>query len=191
MSEDARFEDAPAGRAADRPLRLRAAGPEDLAVIAALVQDAVTELREAAWMPRRRRFAILLNRFRWEDAEAARAEGRPFERVRSVLAIDGALRVRAQGLDAGAPDTVLALLSLGFVGAGDSDGAGEGNRAGAGEGTSGDGPAGDGAGAGTIHLILAGDGAFAVDVECIEVTLTDVTRPYRARAPAPPRHPDD
>src|SRR5690606_6751286 len=108
MTEDARFEDA------ERPLRLRAESEEDLAVVSALVQDAVTEVGEAAWLPRRRRFTLLVNRFRWEDAPAARAQGRPFERVRSLLVVDGALRVRAQGLDPEAPDTVIALLSLGF-----------------------------------------------------------------------------
>ena len=157
-SEDARFEEA--GGAG--PLRLRAETDEDLAVIAALVQDAVTEVGAAAWLPKRRRFTLLLNRFRWEDAAAARRQRRAFERVRSLLVVDGALRVRAQGLDPRARDTVLAVLSLGFI---------------PGEG-----------GAGTLHVILAGDGAFAIDVECLDVTLRDVTRPYLARARAMPAH---
>jgi hypothetical protein len=158
MSEDARFEDG-----VERPLRLRAETDEDLAVVAALVQDAITETGAAAWTPKRRRFAILLNRFRWEDAAAAKAQGRPFERVRSLLVVDGALKVRAQGLDPRDRDTVLAVLSLGFV-----------------EGED---------GGGTVHVILAGDGAFAVDVECLDVSLTDVTRPYLARA-GQPAHPE-
>jgi hypothetical protein len=155
---DARFEDA-----ADAPLRLRAESAEDLAVLSALLQDAVTEAGEASWLPRRHRFTLLLNRFRWEDARRAEAERRPFERVRSLLVVDGALRVRAQGVDPKARDTVLAVLSLGFVE--DADGAG------------------------TLHVILAGDGAFAIDVECLDVTLRDVTRPYRARARTLPSHP--
>jgi hypothetical protein len=158
VTGDARFEDAGAGR----PIRLRAETEEDLAVISALVQDAVTETGEAAWMPKRHRFTLLLNRFRWEDAEAARAARRPFERVRSLLTVEGALRVRAQGLDPAARNTVLAVLALGFV-------AGE-------------------EGAGTLHVILAGDRAFAIDVECVDVRLTDVTRPYLARAGTAPAH---
>jgi hypothetical protein len=35
-------------------------------------------------------------------------------------------------------------------------------------------------GAGRITLVLAGDGAVAVDVEALEVTLKDVTAPYVA-----------
>ena len=70
---DARFEDG-----AERALRLRAETPEDLAVISALTQDALAEVKDAAWTPKRRRFSVLLTRFRWEDAAAARREGRPF-----------------------------------------------------------------------------------------------------------------
>jgi hypothetical protein len=155
--EDARFEDG-----GERPLRLRAEGEEDLAVISALVQDAVAESGETAWMPKRRRFSMLLNRFRWEMADAATRRGQPYERVRSLLVVDGALRVRAQGIEPGQRDTVLSVLSLGFSGNAD--------------------------GGGTLHVILAGDGAFAIDVECLDVRLADVTRPYLARARRAPDH---
>ena len=37
-------------------------------------------------------------------------------------------------------------------------------------------------GAGTLRLILAGDGEIALDVECLDVRLADVTRPYIARS---------
>ncbi|MEO1318247.1 MAG: DUF2948 family protein, partial [Pseudomonadota bacterium] len=82
MSEDARFEEAPV---TDRPLRLRAESAEDLQIISSLVQDAVARASDVAWMRRKRRLVLLINRFRWEDAEAAEREGRPFERVRSAL----------------------------------------------------------------------------------------------------------
>jgi hypothetical protein len=45
-------------------------------------------------------------------------------------------------------------------------------------------------GAGRITLILAGDGAVAVDVEALEVTLKDVTAPYVATSGKTPDHPD-
>ena len=103
MSEDARFLDASA-----RPLRLVAYDADDLAVVTALVQDAVFPATETAWQPRERRFAVLLNRFRWEERER-----RPPERVRSVLVIGEAMGVASDGVDRGA-DTVLSLLSLTF-----------------------------------------------------------------------------
>jgi hypothetical protein len=34
------------------------------------------------------------------------------------------------------------------------------------------------------------DGAIAIDVECINVTLKDVTRPYVAPSRKAPNHPD-
>ena len=42
--QDARFADADEG-----PLRLRALDPEDLTVLSALVQDAVTQVGEVGW----------------------------------------------------------------------------------------------------------------------------------------------
>ncbi len=156
---DARFSDG-----AEAPLRLRAETPEDLAVISALVQDAVASVSEIAWTRRRRRFALLLNRFRWEDAGAASRQGRPFERVQAVLDIDGALRVRSSGLDPAERDTIVSILALAFE------------------------P--DGAGGGRLRLTLAGDGEISVEVECLDVQLTDVSRPYVAPSGRRPGHPD-
>jgi hypothetical protein len=158
MTEDARFEDG-----VERPLRLLAETPEDLAVISALVQDAVAQTPDTAWMPRRRRFTALVNRFRWEDADAARRQDRPVERVRALLSVENALKVRASGIDPRDRDLVAVLLALGFE-------PGE-------EGT------------GTLRLFFSGDGEIAVEVEALEVTLTDVTQPYRAASGKTPSHP--
>jgi hypothetical protein len=154
---DARFEDG-----AERPLRLRAETPEDLAVISALVQDAVCQPDRVAWMPRRHRFTLLLNRFRWEDRPAAERQGRPFERVQSLLTVDSALRARTNAVDPSDRDLVMAVLSIAFE------------------------PTEDGAG--RVRLVLAGDGEIVLDVECLDVTLVDVTRPYVARARSAPAH---
>jgi len=156
---DARFEDA-----GEAPLRLRAETPEDLPALSALVQDAVFPLTEMRRDPRRRRFAILLNRFRWEDREAAERQRRGYERVRAVLDFGDVITVATQGIDRRDRDTVLSLLSIGFE------------------------PAGDGSG--TILLLLAGNGAIRLEVECLDVTLTDVTRPYLAPSRRVPRHPE-
>ena len=56
MTSDARFEDG-----VERPVRLIARTEEDLDVISALVQDAVGQTGEVSWMPKRRRFGMLLN----------------------------------------------------------------------------------------------------------------------------------
>jgi hypothetical protein len=157
---DARFEDG-----AERPLRLRAETPEDLAVISALVQDAVCQPDRIAWMPRRHRFTLLLNRFRWEDRPAAERQRRPFERIQSLLTVDSAMRARTSGVDPADRELVMAVLSIGFE------------------------PTEDGAG--RVQLVLAGDGEIVLDVECLDVSLVDVTRPYVARARRAPAHPTD
>ena len=151
MVEDARFEDG-----GDKALRLKALEPDDLPVIASLVQDAVFPGNEMTWDRRGRRFALLLNRFRWED-------GRSPERVQSVLTIEDAVRVASQGVERGDGDMVLSLLTLDWE------------------------PGEDGTGA--CVLTLAGDGAIRVEVEALEVTLTDVTRPYVAPSGKRPEHP--
>lgn len=156
--QDARFEDG-----GESPLRLRAFDAEDLKIISALCQDAVFPGSEMLWQPRTRRFALLLNRFRWEDQPQAKLRRRPVERVQSVLAVEDVAKVRSQGLGRDA-DTIFALLALDFA------------------------PAGDGMG--TLTLTLAGDGAIALEVEALEVTLKDVTRPYLDPARRAPSHPD-
>jgi len=103
MTHDARFSDADEG-----PLRLRALDADDLGVISGLVQDAVFPAAEMKWDRRRRRFALLVNRFRWEWPS------REAERVRSVLSIEEVTGVASQGIDPRQKGTVLSLLSVGF-----------------------------------------------------------------------------
>ena len=78
MTDDARFED---GREA--PLNLGATDADDLQVISALVQDAVLPITEMTFRAREHRFAMLLNRFRWENGSQSK------ERVQSVLSLKG------------------------------------------------------------------------------------------------------
>ena len=159
MTEDARFEDG-----GENPLRLKALDTDDLGVISALVQDAVFPMSEMKWAKKERRFALLLNRFRWEDAAKATARARDFERVQSVLVIEDVVKVQSLGILRGENDVVMSLLSMSFE------------------------PATDGMG--RIVLTLAGDGVIAVEVEALEVVLRDVTRPYRAPSGKSPGHPD-
>ncbi len=158
---DARFEDAPLS---DRPLRLRAEGPDDLEVISSLLQDAVGKAGDIAWMPKKRRLVVLVNRFRWEDSAGAEQDHRPFERVRSAVTVEGVLGVRPRGLGSANRDQVFDLLAIVFEPA---------------EGC-----------AGTLTLTLAGGAEFAVEVECLELTLADLTRPWEAKAGKAPEHGD-
>lgn len=104
MVEDARFEDGGA-----KPLRLKALDVDDLQVLSALAQDAIFPGNEMRWVPSERRFAILLNRFRWEDKGA-----NPPERVQAALVIEDVQAVKSQGVNKGDSDTILSLLSIAF-----------------------------------------------------------------------------
>ena len=157
MTQDALFEDG-----AEKPLRLIAQDPDDLQIISSLSQDAVFPLPEMSWRPSKRSFAILLNRFRWEDAQTAKDRDRDFERVQSVLEFGDVLAVKSQGIDRSQTDLIMSLLAIEWI-------AGE-------DGT------------GTIALTLAGDGSIELSVECIEVRLLDVTRPYVAPSRMIPEH---
>jgi len=103
MVDDARFEDGQA-----RPLNLGAEDTEDLKVISALVQDAVLPLSELKWKASARQFAMLINRFRWEEG------GRGTERVQSVLLFEDVMSVSSQGIDRKDKEMVISLLSVAF-----------------------------------------------------------------------------
>ena len=154
---DARFEDG-----GDKPLRLKALDTHDLTVISSLTQDAVFPAFEMTWDRKARRFALLLNRFRWEDDANVTGARRQVERVQSVLSIEDVVAVKTQGLQTRDADTVLSLLSIAFEAGLD--------------------------GTGRLILTLSGDGAIGVDVEAVEVLLRDVTRPYIAPSRKVPQH---
>jgi len=154
MSVDASFEDG-----AERPLNLGALDTDDLKVISALVQDAVLPVTEMKYDRKARRFALLINRFRWEDKGAGRHAP---ERVQAVLAFDTVLGVATQGVSREDKDMVLSLLTV--------------------EWEAGEAPAGN------LVLTLAGDGAIRLECEALDVTLKDVTRPYKAPSKKAPHH---
>lgn len=148
MSDDATFADgAP-------PAAIRAEDAQDLAVMAALLQDAVGHVSQIRYDAQRRRFALVLTRYRWE--EAARAE-----RISSLLVVSDVLGVATQGFAAG-DDLVISVLTLTFD------------------------PGPDGTG--SLTLVLAGDGAIRLKVECIDLTLRDLSDPFPAAAGRAPEH---
>ncbi len=141
-----------------KPLNLGAEDGEDLKVLSALAQDAVFTAADMTWQASQHRFALLINRLRREDTLPKGT----VERARAVLVFDNVLGVASQGVDRSDKDTVLQILEIAFE-----------------EGED---------GAGRLTLTLAGDGALRLNVEALEVSLKDVTKPYLAPSGKSPDH---
>lgn len=88
-----------------KPLRLRAVDQADLAVIAAMLQDALLPMMDVAFQPGENRFVAVANRFRWEN------QAEP-ERVLCAVRLDHARAVRAKGVDRTDRSKILNLLSI-------------------------------------------------------------------------------
>lgn len=153
----------------DKPLKLRAHDPQDMDVLAALLQDALVPLGDMKFLAQENRFVMVVNRFRWrgdlaEDAQPSApeplAEGEdapfeddgqpPFERVNSGLCFDKVTRVRYRGLKPGGNDEILNLLTI----------------------TS---------NPGAVTLIFAGEAAIRLEVEAIRCHLEDLGQPWPTR----------
>lgn len=131
------------------PLRLRAEDKEDLAVIAAAIQDAAFLMGDIAFDPKARRFTAAMNRFRWETAK----KRGPYERTRSLLAVESVLSVSSRKVRLGAADAAGVFLDANFERGAEEP-------------------------AGAIVLRLGGGADIRLDVECIDATLTDIGEPW-------------
>ncbi len=139
--------------------RLAALDADDLAVVSAHVQDAVVRVGDLLWSPAERRFALAMNRYAWEAADAKGARG-PGERRRAALQFDRVLSAKSCRIRRDVPDAVLSLLAVTFE------------------------PAADPALApsGAVVLTFAGGGGVRLEVECIEARLADLGAAWEARA---------
>ena len=94
-------------------LKLAAADVEDLQILSARLQDAAGKLKDFIWLPKKRRFAAVLNRLQWENGGKTR--------VRAGLHFDGVLKVQSSKVKLGAGEAVVSLLAIRFVPAGGED----------------------------------------------------------------------
>ena len=94
-------------------LRLAASDAEDLEVLSARLQDAVFKLKDASWQPKKRRFAVVVNRLQWE------AGGKT--RLRAGLHFDGVLKVQSSQVKLGAGEAVVSVLAIRFTSNGGED----------------------------------------------------------------------
>jgi Protein of unknown function (DUF2948) len=85
-------------------LRLRAEDEEDLAVISAVLQDALVAVADMTYQPGEQRFVLVANRFRHECSTG--------ERVTTGLRIDHVSAVKRRGFTPAESDRILVLLAI-------------------------------------------------------------------------------
>ncbi|WP_374312399.1 DUF2948 family protein [Dongia sp.] len=110
-------------------MRLMAKDADDLAIIAACLQDALVPISEVQYLSTEQRFIMLLNRFRWERQPAGRhAPTAPAkadasfhdaddyydteQRIHCGLCADKVTAVRSRGVDLKQRGKFLSLLTL-------------------------------------------------------------------------------
>lgn len=93
-------------------LRLSAEDAADLDIISACLQDAVTQVRDLVFLPHVRRFAMVVNRFRWEGEGKTR--GHTHERVRSGLHFESVMKAKVRRIAQNHPEGILNLLAIRF-----------------------------------------------------------------------------
>ncbi len=161
MTEDASFAD---GEPPNRnKVKLMARDAQDLSILSALMQDAIGKTSEIAWLPEKRIFALVVNRFRWEDAADAEAQSRSYERVRAGLHVEDVADAKFRGFDVAKGQEAFEILSITFN-----------------EGED-----------GTGHVIIdcAGGAGFDLTVEALDVRMSDMDTIWRTKHL--PKHEDD
>lgn len=133
-------------------LKLLALDSEDLDVISATTQDAVVRIADMGYAQGDRRFAMLMNRYAWEEGVG----GKKGQRKRSALHFDCVSSVKVAGIDAHAREGVLELLDIRF--------------------TATDKPS------GIVELRFAGGGTVRLAVECLEARMQDLGAAWAAKA---------
>jgi hypothetical protein len=135
-----------------QPLRLLAEDDDDLHVISAALQDAISTVGEILYEPRGRRLTVGLNRFCWECSA-----DEPI-RIRAGLQFGGVLGVKSRDVKLDAKATLISILAVTFE------------------------PNGGGDPGGAILIQLACGGDIRVEVECIDAVLSDISEPWAAHA---------
>src|ERR1700761_5125226 len=99
---------------ADR-LKLRAEDDEDLAILSAVLQDALLPVADMAFLAEEQRFVIVANRFCWECAASDTVRGGAgtgFERILTGVTFDAVGAVKVRGFSPNDRDRILHVLAI-------------------------------------------------------------------------------
>ena len=155
-------QDASFSEGADSALYLGAFTSEDVEVISTILQDGIFFINELAWFKKKRQVAVLVNRFRWENKSEYTDKNCAPERVKSLLIIDNVLNISSQGIDRSDSSVPLNLLNLDLKKTKKNI---------------------------FLTLLLSDFGAIRFELDAIELSIKDVTRPYKANSENIPFHP--
>ena len=127
------------------PLKLIALDREDVEIISTHLQDSVLKAADIRWRPSENRLVLAVNRFDWEAAQDTAPE---YRRRRAVLRFDRVRNCKCRNIDRNNGEAVLNLLAVDFA---ETD-----------------------APAGIVTLVFSGGAALRLEVECLEVELSDL-----------------
>lgn len=138
-------------------LKLKAQDQEDLTIISAYLQDAVTVVGDFSYSTKTRIFALMLNRYQWEDHQVSSGpkNNKCCHRIRTGCHFENIVNVSTQNIPQNDKKHVLELLAI------ESEELDGDNLA--------------------IDLIFAGDGVIRLEVELIEASMKDIGEPYKAK----------
>jgi hypothetical protein len=118
---------------------------EDLEVVSAHLQDAEITVADVHWRPGEKRLVLVVDRFDWPAAIASVPELR---RCRAALRFERVLACKCKNVNPAGKDKVLNLLAVEFT---------ESSPPG-----------------GVVTLTFSGGATLRLDVECLEVELSDL-----------------
>ncbi|MBO6920511.1 MAG: DUF2948 family protein [Rhizobiaceae bacterium] len=136
-------------------LKLIALDDEDLTVISATMQDAIFKVEGLEFDHKSGQFLLAANRFVWEGKGDERSHDH--ERRRVNVAFKRVRGVKTRGINLKYNNIVLSLLAIQFR---EKD----------------EGPEGE------IELVMSAEAGILLDVECIEVQLTDTGAAWEAKS---------
>lgn len=98
-------------------LKLRAEDIEDITIMSAYLQDAITMMGDIVYLHEGRRFIMMLNRYVWENrcpdtGKVLAEENMPCSRIRSGLHFDDVLKIGSQNIATSMKEHPLELLSI-------------------------------------------------------------------------------
>jgi hypothetical protein len=111
-----------------------------------------------AYLPAKRRFAFVANRFMWEDLQPREGphadDAAPYRRTRTAVHFDGVMAAKTYRLKLADKSLVTNLLTLAFA---------------------------ETSGGGAIDLVFSGGAAVRLEVECVDGWMTDMGSPWPTR----------